>query len=109
MSKTRKKETCTEARLVLALPDLEQSKTAVLNSLSSKSGQRTYDRAITDFVDWCSAFCFPMSLTWPQRRSRPRACWRWSPAGCLFRRSVDFFSPFVRIQAWSVWETLNLF
>ena len=40
---------------VLALPDLEQSKAAVLNSLTSKSGQRTYDRAITDFVEWyCS-------------------------------------------------------
>src|SRR5438445_5249851 len=39
----------------LALPDLEQSKAAVLNSLTSKSGQRTYDRAITDFVEWyCS-------------------------------------------------------
>ena len=39
----------------LALPDLEQSKAAVLNTLSSKSGQRSYDRAITDFVDWyCS-------------------------------------------------------
>lgn len=25
----------------------------------------------------------------------------------LSRRSVDFFSPSVRIQAWSVWETLN--
>jgi hypothetical protein len=40
---------------VLALADLEQSKAAVLNSLTSKSGQRTYDRAMTDFVDWyCS-------------------------------------------------------
>lgn len=40
---------------VLALPDLEQSKAAVLNSLTSKSGQHTYDRAITDFVEWyCS-------------------------------------------------------
>src|ERR1700751_5332139 len=39
----------------LALPDLEQSKAAVLNSLTSKSGQRSYDRAITDFVEWyCS-------------------------------------------------------
>jgi hypothetical protein len=24
-----------------------------LNSLTSKRGQRSYDRAITDFVDWC--------------------------------------------------------
>ena len=40
---------------VLALPDLEQSKTAVLNSLTSRSGQRSYDRAITDFVEWYSS------------------------------------------------------
>src|SRR5271169_3567494 len=40
---------------ILALPDLEQSNAAVLNSLTSKSGQRSYDRAITDFVEWyCS-------------------------------------------------------
>ena len=35
---------------VLALPDLEQSKAAVLNSLTSASGQRTYDHAIREFV-----------------------------------------------------------
>src|SRR5436305_12991198 len=40
---------------ILPLPGLEQSKTAVLNTMTSKSGQRSYDRAITDFVDWyCS-------------------------------------------------------
>ena len=40
---------------LLALPDLEQSKTAVLNSLTSKSGQQSYDHAITDFVEcYCS-------------------------------------------------------
>src|SRR3954463_10929787 len=40
---------------VLALPDLEQSKAAVLNSLTSVSGQRTYDHAIREFVAWyCS-------------------------------------------------------
>ena len=50
MSKLRKKNR--PLKRVLALPDLEQSKAAVLNSLTSKSGQRTYDRAITDFVDW---------------------------------------------------------
>ena len=39
----------------LALPDLEQSKTAVLSSLTSASGQRTYDHAIREFVTWyCS-------------------------------------------------------
>ena len=39
----------------LALSDLEQTKSAVLNTLTSKSGQRTYDHAINEFVDWyCS-------------------------------------------------------
>ena len=53
MPKSRKKKR--SAKRVLALPDLEQSKTAVLNSLTSKSGQQAYDRAITDFVEWyCS-------------------------------------------------------
>jgi hypothetical protein len=38
----------------LSLPDL-QAKTAVLNSLKSASGQRTYDHAIREFVAWyCS-------------------------------------------------------
>jgi integrase len=51
MPKSRKRS----PKRVLALPDLEQSKTAVLNSLTSKSGQRSYDHAITDSVDWyCS-------------------------------------------------------
>ena len=53
MPKSRRKRR--SPKRVLALPDLEQSKTAVVNSLTSKSGQRSYDRAIKDFVDWyCS-------------------------------------------------------
>jgi hypothetical protein len=36
----------------LALPDLTQAKASVLNTLTSKSGQRTYDHAIDDFVEW---------------------------------------------------------
>jgi hypothetical protein len=53
MPRTRRKKR--PPKRVLALPHLEQSKAAVLNSLTSKSGQHTYDPAITDFVDWyCS-------------------------------------------------------
>jgi integrase len=52
MSKSRKKRTPKRA---LALPDLEQAKSAVLNTLTSVSEQRTYDYAINDFVEWyCS-------------------------------------------------------
>ena len=40
---------------VLKLPDLEQSKSAVLNSLTSPSSQRTYDHAFREFIEWyCS-------------------------------------------------------
>jgi hypothetical protein len=42
-------------KCVLALPDLEHAKYAVLNTLTSKSGQCSYAHAINEFVDWyCS-------------------------------------------------------
>jgi len=42
-------------KTVLKLPDLEQSKSAVLNSLTSQSSRRSYDHAIREFIDWyCS-------------------------------------------------------
>jgi hypothetical protein len=51
-SKARKKKA---PKRILALPDLEHAKTAVLNSLASASGQRTYEHAIREFVVWyCS-------------------------------------------------------
>jgi site-specific recombinase XerD len=51
-SKSRRKK---QPKRVLALPDLEHAKAAVLNSLTSASGQRTYDHAIREFVAWyCS-------------------------------------------------------
>jgi hypothetical protein len=53
ISKRRRKKR--SPKRVLALPDLEQTKSAVLNSLTSKSGQRSCDHAINKFVDWyCS-------------------------------------------------------
>src|ERR1700716_3364595 len=56
MRKSTTKPRCKKApKRVLALPDLEPSKAAVLNSLTSASGQRTYDHAIREFVAWyCS-------------------------------------------------------
>jgi hypothetical protein len=51
-SKSHKKKL---PKRVLALPDLEHVKTAVLNSPTSASGQRTYDHAIREFVaGYCS-------------------------------------------------------
>jgi hypothetical protein len=47
MSRSRKRK---NPKRILALPDLAQAKASVLNTLTSKSGQRTYDHAIDDFV-----------------------------------------------------------
>jgi len=38
-------------KTVLKLPDLEQSISAVLNSLTSPTSQRSYDHAICEFID----------------------------------------------------------
>src|SRR5882724_2348316 len=52
MAKSKHKRT---PKTVLKLPDLEQSKSAVMSSLTSASSQRSYDHAIREFIDWyCS-------------------------------------------------------
>ena len=52
MPKNRRKRV---SRTVLKLPDLEQSKSAVLNRLTSLNSRRAYDYAIREFTDWyCS-------------------------------------------------------
>jgi hypothetical protein len=52
MSKPKRKRT---PKTVLRLPDLEQSKSAVVNSLASQRSQRSYDHAIREFIEWyCS-------------------------------------------------------
>src|SRR6202171_1645539 len=44
-----------KAKTVLRLPDLEQSKNAVLNSLAAASSQESYGHAIDEFIGWyCS-------------------------------------------------------
>lgn len=51
MAKKRKRT----HKSVLKLPDLEHSKSAVLNSLPSISSQRLYDHAIREFIEWYCA------------------------------------------------------
>jgi site-specific recombinase XerD len=49
------KRTRPKPKTVLRLPDLDQAKSAVLNSLTSADAQRGYRHAIEEFVDWyCS-------------------------------------------------------
>ncbi|MBB5058090.1 hypothetical protein HDF16_002796 [Granulicella aggregans] len=40
-------------RSVLKLPNLDYSKSAVLNSLPSLNSRRSYEHAIRDFIEWC--------------------------------------------------------
>ena len=42
------------ARIVLRLPDLDHSKTSVLNSLSSPRSRRNYRFAMDQFIAYCS-------------------------------------------------------
>jgi site-specific recombinase XerD len=51
----RKKDQRKKPKLVLRLPDLEQAKRAVLNSLAAVSSQQSYGHAIDEFIGWyCS-------------------------------------------------------
>ena len=55
MDKSPKTKRKKPPKSVLRLPDLEQSKSAVLNNLASASSQRSYDHAIREFIEWyCS-------------------------------------------------------
>jgi hypothetical protein len=55
-------------KAVLRLPDLDQARSAVLNSLSSNDAQRGYRHAIDEFIDWyCSEPRLSFSNTVVQR------------------------------------------
>jgi site-specific recombinase XerD len=49
MAKSKRKRI---PKTILKLPDLEQSKSAVLNSLTSASSKRSYEHAIYEFIHW---------------------------------------------------------
>jgi hypothetical protein len=51
-------------KTVPRLPDLDQAKSAVLNSLSSIDAQRGYRHAIEEFIEWyCSEPRFSFNRT----------------------------------------------
>jgi len=55
MTRRKKSGKRSRPKAVLRLPDLEQSKTAVLNSLPAASSQESYGHAIDEFIGWyCS-------------------------------------------------------
>ena len=55
MGRRKKTNKRSRAKSILRLPDLEQSKNAVLNSLAAASSQESYAHAIDEFIGWyCS-------------------------------------------------------
>src|SRR5215470_6387449 len=50
-----KKSKRSKAKTILRLPDLAQSKNAVLHSLAASSSQESYGHAIDEFIGWYSS------------------------------------------------------
>jgi hypothetical protein len=65
-------------KAVLRLPDLDQAKSAVLNSLSSADAQRGYRHAIDEFVQW---YCSEPRLSFSRCRST-KLCAALKSTGC---------------------------
>ena len=67
-SRTKKKP----PKHVLALPDPEQAKCAVLNTLTSKSGQRTYDlRSLNSWSGTARNHVWPSTALWSSDTESP--------------------------------------
>jgi hypothetical protein len=89
MRKKNRKLPC--RKIVLRLPDLDQSKSAVLNSLSSPSSRRNYKFAMEQFITWyCSGPLaeFIQGTKGIEDRTYPRRC--------LLRYGLAFAGPIPR-------------
>jgi hypothetical protein len=66
MANRQKKTTRPPPKMILRLPDLEQSKNAVLNSLAAPSSQESYRHAMEEFIGW---YCSEPRLSFNRRGS----------------------------------------
>ncbi len=90
MAKSRRKRT---PKTVLKLPDLEQSKSAALNSLTSASSKRSYDRAIREFIDW---YCSEPRLAF--NRTVVKGLWATPSRNAGLARTRSILSPRARLS-----------
>jgi hypothetical protein len=84
MARTLKSKRKRAPKTILKLPDLEQSKSAVVNSLTSPSSQRSYDHAIREFIDW---YCSEPRLAF-NKPSSPDIEFCWSSGNTLRQQST---------------------
>src|SRR5579859_332337 len=86
----RKKSKRSKAKTILRLPDLEQSKNAVLHSLAAASSQESYGHAIDEFIGWyCSEprLAFNRTVVLRYRFFRSRKSSPPPPSTCAWRQS----------------------
>ena len=79
MGHRKKTNKRSRAKTILRLPDLEQSKNAVLNSLAAASSQTSYGHAIDEFIGWyCSEprLAFNRSVVLRYRFFSNKRTWR---------------------------------
>jgi len=76
-------------RIVLRLPDLDHSKMAVLNSLTSPGSRRVYQFAINQFITW---YCSEPRLAF-NRIVVVRYRMYWNPVGSRPTPSISNWPP----------------
>src|SRR3977135_526158 len=76
-------------KTVLRLPDLDQAKSAVLNSLSSHDAQRGCRHAMDEFIEW---YCSEPRLSFSKTVVLPRMTTRASPAASESRMSIGSYN-----------------
>src|SRR5712691_6039166 len=78
MRRKRRKRRFGKPKARLGLPDLDQSKAAVIGSLRSPESQRGYGHAIDEFIEWyCSEprLSFNRTVVLRYRIHRDRVIW----------------------------------
>src|ERR1700709_1647453 len=85
----KRKYTHRSTRTILRLPDLDHSKSSVLQSLGSAASKRTYGAAIEDFITW---YCSEPRLAFG-RTVVLRYRYELEPAVLLRRRSISGLPP----------------
>lgn len=85
MARRKKTTKRSKPKTILRLPDLEQSKNAVLNSLAAASSQESYAHAIDEFIGGTvpsRAWLSTVSLSFGTDSFSSRRTWHLRPSMC---------------------------
>ncbi len=95
------------ARLALSLPDLDQARSAVLNSLPSKESQRGYRHALDEFIAW---YCSEPRLSFHKAVvTRYRIHLESHARGCFWRTPAQALASGRKFLAWTILNICKLY